>query len=80
MKITWKDIIPDFVLFIIPVLAGILLMIQGFAVTILILVIALLLFGFVGNALVLGQPACKYCRQREIGCLATQLFNKTEKT
>jgi hypothetical protein len=80
MMITWKDIVPDFLLFIIPVLAGILLLIQGFAVTILILVIALLLLGFMGNALVRGQLACKYCRQREIGCPATQLFNKTEKT
>ena len=80
MKITWKDIVPDFLLFIIPVLAGILLLIQGFSLTILILVIVLLLLGFMGNALVRGQLACKYCRQRELGCPATQLFNKTEKT
>ena len=80
MKITWKDIVPDFLLFIIPVLAGIFLLIQGFTLTVLILVIALLLLGFMGNALVRGQLACKYCRQREIGCPATQLFNKTEKT
>ena len=73
--ITWKDIVPDFLLFIIPVLAGILLLIQGFTWTILILVIALLLLGFMGNALVRGQLACKYCKQREIGCPATQLFN-----
>jgi len=80
MKITWKDIVPDFLLFIIPVLAGILLLIQGFTVTILILILALLLLGFMGNALVRGQLACRYCKQREIGCPATQLFTKTEKT
>lgn len=80
MKITWKDLVPDFLLFIIPVLAGILLLIQGFTLTILILVIVLLFLGFVGNALVRGHLACKYCRQREIGCPATHLFNKTEKT
>jgi hypothetical protein len=80
MTITWKDIIPDFLLFIIPVLAGILLLIQGFTWTILILVIALLLLGFAGNALVRGQLACNYCKQREIGCPATQLFNKTKKS
>ena len=79
MKITGKDILPDFLLFIIPVLAGILLLIRGFTWTILILVIALLLLGFLGNALVRGQLACRYCKQREIGCPATQLFNKTEK-
>jgi hypothetical protein len=80
MTITWKDIVPDFLLFIIPVLAGIVLLSQGFTWTILILVIALLLLGFAGNALVRGQLACKYCKQREIGCPATQLFNRTEKT
>jgi hypothetical protein len=53
-------------------------MIQGFTWTILILVIALLLLGFPGNALVRGQLACKYCKQREIGCPATQLFDKPE--
>ena len=79
MKITGKDILPDFLLFIIPVLAGIFLLIRGFTLTILILVIALLLLGFLGNALVRGQLACRYCKQREIGCPATQLFNKTEK-
>ena len=79
MKITGKYILPDFLLFIIPVLAGIFLLIQGFTWTILILVIALLLLGFLGNALVRGQLACRYCKQREIGCPATQLFNKTEK-
>jgi len=79
MTITWKDIVPDFLLFIIPVLAGILLLVQGFTWTILILIMVLLLLGFAGNALVRGQLACRYCKQREIGCPATQLFNKTEK-
>ena len=77
MTITWKDIAPDFLLFIIPVLAGIMLLIQGFTWTILSLVIALLLLGFAGNALMREQLACRYCKQREIGCPATQLFNRS---
>jgi hypothetical protein len=80
MKITWKDILPDFLLFIIPVLAGILLLIQGFTWTILVLIIVLLPLGFLGNAFVRGQLACRYCKQRETGCPAMQLFDKTEKT
>jgi len=79
MTITWKDIVPDFLLFIIPVLAGILLLVQGFTWTILILIMVLLLLGFAGNALVRGQLACRYCKQKEIGCPAAELFNKTEK-
>ncbi len=80
MKITWKDIVPDFLVFIIPVLAGILLLVQGSSWTILILVIALFFLGFIGNALVRGQLACRYCRQKEIGCPAQQLFDKTKNT
>jgi len=79
-KITGKDIVPDFLVFIVPVLAGILLLIQEFAWTVLILIIALFLLGFLGNALVRGQLACRYCKQREIGCPAEQLFDKTKKT
>lgn len=78
-KLSWKDIVPDFLVFIIPVLAGILLLIQGFTWIMLILIIALVLLGFLGNALVRGQLACRYCKQREIGCPAQQLFVTTKK-
>jgi hypothetical protein len=80
MKITWKDIAPDFLVFMIPALAGILLLIQEFSLTIFILIIALFLLGFPGNAFVRGQLACRYCIQREIGCPAEQLFNKNKKS
>ena len=75
-KITWKDIIPDFLVFIIPVLAGIVLLLNEFQWIILILVIVLLILGFIGNAFVRGKLACKYCKQKEIGCPAAQLFER----
>lgn len=78
MRLSWKDIVPDFLIFMVPVLAGMLLLVQGFTWTVLILIIALLLLGFAGNAFVRGQLACRYCRQREIGCPAQQLFDKKE--
>jgi hypothetical protein len=74
-QITWKDIAPDFLVFIIPFLVGILVLIQEFTWIILSLIIALFLLGFFGNALVRGQLACRYCKQREIGCPAEQLFD-----
>jgi hypothetical protein len=74
--ITWKDIIPDFLVFIIPVLAGIVLLFIEFHWTILVLVIVLFMLGFFGNAFVRGQLACRYCKQKEIGCPAAQLFDK----
>lgn len=79
MQMTWKDIVPDFLLFMVPVLAGVLLLVLDFTVTVLLLIIALLLLGFVGNALVRGKLACRYCKQREFGCPAEQLFNKPKK-
>lgn len=79
MNVTWKDILPDFLMFMIPILAGILLLILNFSWTVLILVIALFLLGFLGNALVRGKLACRYCRQRELGCPAEQLFGKPGK-
>ncbi|MDD1690642.1 MAG: hypothetical protein LUQ66_08285 [Methanoregula sp.] len=79
MNLTWKDIVPDFLVFIIPVLAGILLLVQEFSWTTLILIIVLFLLGFVGNALVRGHLACRYCKQREMGCPAEQLFGKGKK-
>jgi hypothetical protein len=74
MKLT--DILPDFLVFIVPVIAGILLMVQQFSWIILSLVIVLVLLGFFGNALVRGQLACRHCKQKEAGCPAEQLFNK----
>jgi len=79
IKITWKDIVPDFLVFIVPMLAGIVLLLREFTWTVLMLVIALFLLGFLGNALVRGQLACRYCKQREIGCPAAQLFDTTKK-
>jgi hypothetical protein len=79
MELTWKDIVPDFLTFIIPVLAGVLLLVREFSWTILILTVALLLLGFAGNALVRVRLACRYCKQREIGCPAERLFNTPKK-
>lgn len=79
MEITWKDILPDFLVFIVPVLAGIWLLMREFSGTVLMLIVALLLLGFAGNALVRGGLACRYCMQREIGCPAERLFSKSEK-
>jgi hypothetical protein len=64
----------------VPIFAGILLLILGFTWIILALIIALFVLGFPGNALVRGQLACRYCKQREIGCPAAQLFDTKKKT
>ena len=73
-KVTWVDMIPDFLVSLIPIVAAIVLLIIDFSWLLLVLLILLVLFTFTGNGFVRGSLACKYCRQREIGCPAVQLF------
>ncbi|MFC1787240.1 hypothetical protein ACFLY8_04345 [Halobacteriota archaeon] len=78
-EITWKDILPDFMVSIIPMLVGIVILIIDFNWFVLTMIAILALLTFVGNATVRGSLACKYCKQREIGCPAEQLFDRTKK-
>jgi len=75
-KITWKDILPDFMVSIIPFVLGIVLLVLKFDWMLLALVILLFLLASFGNGLVRGSLACKHCKQRELGCPAEQLFNR----
>jgi len=75
-QISWKDMIPDFLVSIIPIAAGIILLIINFRILILIFSVLLFVLMTFGNALIRGKIACKYCRQREYGCPAEKLFGK----
>lgn len=72
---TWKDMIPDMLVFLIPFLAGIALLILEFSWLLLVLMLFFIFLNFSGNAYIRGQLACKYCKQAEIGCPALDLFN-----
>jgi hypothetical protein len=76
MTITAKDLVPEFLVMLIPVFAGIYLLVMEFRWLILGLVLVLLVLGFAGNGFVRGHLACRYCRQRTIGCPAIALFEK----
>jgi hypothetical protein len=75
-QITWKDIIPDFMISLIPAIVGIIILVKDFDWILLSLVIILFLLAFAGNGMVRSQLTCKYCKQREIGCPAQKLFEK----
>ncbi|MFH1065968.1 MAG: hypothetical protein V1734_05680 [Nanoarchaeota archaeon] len=75
-KITRKSLIPDFLVFLVPFVAGIALLIMHFSGVVLVLVVILFLLGSMGNAFVRSNLACKYCKQRGIGCPAEKLFKK----
>lgn len=76
MKITWKNMIPDMLVTLIPIIIGIIILIVDFDYKILIAIALLILLATIGNAFVRGSLTCKFCKQREIGCPADKLFNK----
>jgi hypothetical protein len=77
-QMTWKNILPDFLVSLIPIIAGIVMLIKAFDWALLLLILALFILTFMGNATVRGKLSCKYCKQREIGCPAQKLFEKNK--
>ncbi|MBU0578923.1 hypothetical protein KKE34_05495 [Patescibacteria group bacterium] len=78
-KMTWKDIVPDFLVSVIPIIVGIISLIIHFNWLILFFMVLLFILGFSGSAIVRSQLACKFCKQRKLGCPAEKLFEKTKK-
>lgn len=75
-KVSWKDVAPDVVVSLLPVVGGVILSIRSFSCPLLVAMLALLALTMGGNAVVRGRFLCRYCRQREIGCPAAQLFEQ----
>lgn len=76
IEITWKSMVPDLLVTVIPVIAAIVLMVMDFSWLILASVLIMIVLTSAGNGFIRSSLACKYCRQREIGCPAVQLFEK----
>jgi hypothetical protein len=75
-EVKWLDLVPDFLVLIFPLIGGIVLLVMDFNWIILILMVILIALSMGGNAIIRGSYACKYCKQKELGCPAEQLFNK----
>ena len=75
-EITWHDVLPDFMVTIVPIVGGMILLTDEFSWTVIISILALLGLGFAGSAVVRGSFACKYCLQKDLGCPAQRLFEK----
>jgi hypothetical protein len=73
---SWKELLPDMLLLLIPLVGGIALLILGFSWSLAMMIAALLALSFGGNYVVRSKIACKYCKQRELGCPAEQFFGK----
>lgn len=78
-KICWKDLFPDLLLSLIPIVAGIVVLIIHFSWIILLLIFLLIVFSSFGNGFVRGKLACRHCKQKELGCPAEKLFDKNKK-
>lgn len=74
-QVSWREIAPDMLVLIFPLVGGIVLLIQSFTWLLLTMLVVLVVLSLGGNAIVRGSFACKYCKQREIGCPAEKLFS-----
>jgi hypothetical protein len=73
---TWKEILPDFLVSLIPLASGIILSFVDFTWLRIILMILLVALAFGGTAAIRGNLLCKYCEQGRLGCPALKLFEK----
>jgi hypothetical protein len=73
-EIRWTDILPDFLVSLIPLLLGILLLVSRFDAILLGVILALGILAFPVQGLIRGTWSCRFCRQREFGCPAEKLF------
>jgi hypothetical protein len=77
-KMSWRDLIPDLLISLVPLIIGIILMIIRFEPILLFAIIILVLLTTVGNGFIRGKLTCRYCKQRDLGCPADDLFNKNK--
>ncbi len=75
-EMSWKAMIPDLLVVLLPVVTGIMLMIIVFDILLLSAVIGLVALTTFGNGYIRGKLTCRHCKQRELGCPAEKLFNK----
>lgn len=75
---TWREMIPDLLISFIPTVIAIVLLIYQFDLLLLSALLLLLAFTTFGNGFIRSSLTCKYCKQRELGCPAEQLFNKAK--
>lgn len=74
-----NDLLPDLMVSLMPMAAGIILLIKDFSWILLAALAAIAALSTMGNAVVRGKLLCNHCRQRLLGCPAQKLFGKTKK-
>lgn len=77
-KITRKNILPDMLISIVPIIIGVVLMTRHFNRWILIGIIAIIALTTQGNSYCRGKLACPHCHQKD-NCPALKFFSKLKK-
>lgn len=75
-EVKWYDLLPDFMVIIIPLVVGITYLALAFNWIVLVWIILQVFVFFVGTAVIRGSLACKHCKQGELGCPAAKAFFK----
>lgn len=75
--VSFKDFIPNSLVNIIPLIAGIYLLIKDFNWIILIIAIYPVIILFIGNPILFGKLACPRCKQA-VNCPVCEFFKKRE--
>ncbi|MDD4179446.1 MAG: hypothetical protein PHH14_05305 [Candidatus Margulisbacteria bacterium] len=74
--IGWKELIPDFLVFLIPVIGGIIYLFIRFNFLTILLIAAIVSLAMPGAGFMRSCLLCPNCKQRELGCSAEKLFGK----
>ena len=77
--IRWKDLIPDMLVFLIPVIGGIIYLFIRFNFLTLTLIIVLVILAMPCTGYMRSCLLCPNCKQCELGCPAQELFGKSQK-
>ena len=75
-EISWKTMIPDFLVSLIPIGIGIYLLIRNFSILILALILLIFALAMPITGLIRTKIACKHCKQKTLTCPAEKLFAK----
>lgn len=68
--------IPEMLVVLVPIILGIVVLIQNFSLVILVLIVLDIILLTYGNSYVRSKLTCPHCKQGEICCPARAMFNK----
>lgn len=73
---TWKELLPDFLVSLLPLAGGIILSFLEFSWLRVVLLAVLIGLASVGTGVIRTNLLCKHCEQGRLGCPAAKLFEK----